>query len=214
MVELKPLIYTAFGWVLGLLSTFFLQWFNEWRYIKVFKKSLSTQLKEAILRLSGTSYIMVRNIGRVDREILQWTYSMRRATGEVILQEVIEATENLLNQSDEIWRTLSLVNRQAEARHSHVKKFRMPYLEANLSSIEKLETNLQQSLFEVITKINWLNDAIDRNNFFFEKTFDSSLGVENRSIISINITEGYEFIGKLCREIAEKMVKIVEEISK
>jgi hypothetical protein len=214
MVEFKPLIYTAFGWVLGLLSTFSVQWLNKRRLEKDLRRSLCSQLKDALLRVSATYYTMCRNLGRADREVLQWTYSMRRATGESIAQQVEEATEFLFNQSDEVWRVLSLIGRQTTGTHSHIKKFRIPYLEVNLPSIGLLESNLQSFLFDVLTKINWLNEAIDRNNFYYEKTFDSNLSRENWDIIHGNIIEGYEKIGNLCRDTAEAMVKIVKELSK
>ena len=130
MVELKPLIYTAFGWVLGLLSTIFVQWLNKRRLKKDFKKGLIAQLKEVIPRLTGTTYILSSNLGKLDKDILEWINSIISKFGGDFPEKYKGGTESLLKLTEEQLATLSLITRQADGKASFIKNINLPFLDA------------------------------------------------------------------------------------
>jgi hypothetical protein len=212
MVELKPLIYTAFGWVLGLLSTIFVQWLNKRRLKKDFKKGLIAQLKEVIPRLTGTTYILSSNLGKLDKDILEWINSIISKFGGDFPEKYKGGTESLLKLTEEQLATLSLITRQADGKASFIKNINLPFLEVNILSFTLFGSDFQRSLFSILARINMLNEEIDRNNFYYEKTFDSTITRENWLILDGNTKKGYENIIKICRYLAESIIEILKEL--
>lgn len=210
-INFEPLIYTLFGWVLGVLGTLILERLKRRRVKKDFVKSVCAQFKEVVPRLAGTYYSMKSNLGELDRDVLNWIKSVRSQGYQFLEDKTVEGIDKFLELDDEQIRDLNQLIKQKTPKVSSLRKHNVPLLQENISSISLLDSNLQHSLLDIRTKVNWLNEIVDQHNFFFEKTFDSGISDENWKIIDSNIRNGYEQLGKWCRRISELIMEIVIE---
>ncbi len=210
-LDFNSIIYTSFGFFLGFLGNLITQWIGRKRLQKDFVKGLYAQFKEELPRLVGTYYIMCSTVGKVDRDVLNWMKSMTRDMTEYP-QSYKDGFEELLRKDDADL-ALALKVGSSSERPKFVKKFSFPFLENNISSIKLLNLNLQQGVFKIWTKLNVLNEEIERNDFYFKKTFEQ-VTPENYDIIVKNTKESYANIGTLCREASELISKLIEKIEK
>ena len=151
-------------------------------------------------------------IGKINRDVLTWLHSA--ASGIIGFPESIrKAVEDLLKLDDAQLITVSLQSKRPVGEGKYIKKYNLPYLEKNISSISLLSPNLQHSILAIQTKIEWLNEEVERNNFFFEKTFDQ-ITPGNYDILIKNENSSYEHIGELNRELAELISKLLKDLSK
>lgn len=220
MIKLEPMIYTGFGvvlgFVLGFLGTLLTEFFKRRRSKKDFKEGLCAQLREVQPRLAGIYGSLSIALGKIDRDMLSWVHSMKLEWSGDPLEITQTKIEELLKLgNDELAKaTQLLIATQSGRKVKYIKKISLPFLENNFHLIPLLDSNHQRFILDIWTKINWLKEEIDRCNFFFERTFDSSLSPENWEILHKNINKSYEVIAKLCRDIAESVSKIIEELSK
>jgi len=152
------------------------------------------------------------NLGEMDRDALNWTKSVKSQGYQFLEGETVEAMNKILELTDDQMKAVNQLTKQKPAKASFIKKFNLPLLEENISSICLLDSNLQHSLLDIRTKINWLNEIVERHNFFFEKTFDSGISRENWEIIDSNIKKGYAEFGNLCRNTSELIMNALKEL--
>lgn len=213
-INFEPLIYTLFGWVLGVLGTLILERLKRRRAKKDFVKSVWAQFREVVPRLAGTYYSMKYNLGELDRDVLKWIKSVRSQGYQFLEEKTVEGIDKFLELDDEQIRGLNELIKQKPPKVSSLRKFGVPLLQENISSILLLDSKLQHSLLDIRTKVNWLNEIVDQHNFFFEKTFDSGISDDNWKIIDSNIRNGYEQMGRWCRRISELIMEIVIKCQK
>jgi hypothetical protein len=212
-INLEPLIYIVLGFVLGLFGNLILERIKRKWLRKDFVKALYAQFKELAPKLAGNYLILKINLGEMDRDALNWIKSVKSQGYQFLEDKTVEAIDKFLKLNDDEIRVVNQLTKQKPPKASFIKKFNLPVLEENISSISLLDSNLQHSLLDIKTKINWLNEIVERHNFFFEKTFDSGISRENWEIIDSNIREGYAQLGKLCRNISELIMKLPKELS-
>lgn len=201
MKILSPFFYTAFGWLLGFLGTFLQRWFEKRRFRKDFCRTLCAEIKEMTTRLVGSYYSLSSDFVGINRDTLKWVNSMSSAYPGEIPKEALNAIEGLLKLSDDELATLSALRTKSESLF--LKKYSLPFLEVNITSLTHLEFPLQTSILAIRRNIAWLNEIIDRCNFFYEKSFDQSLSNENHLIMRANMKEEYKRMAHLCRTTAD-----------
>lgn len=211
-INFEPLIYTLLGWVLGVLGTLILERLKRRRVKKDFLKSVCVQFKEVVPRLAGTYFTLKRNLGEMDRDVLNWIRSVT-SQGYQFLEDkedkTVEAMDKLLELDDEQIIGLNQLTKQKPPKASLLGKFSVPLLEENISSILLLDSKLQHSLLDIRAKVNWLNELVAQHNSFFEKTFDSGINDENWDRLDSNIRTGYGRVGNWCRRISELIMEMV-----
>jgi hypothetical protein len=117
----------------------------------------------------------------MNKESLTWVYSMSSAFPGEISEETIKSMEGLLNLSDDELAKLSALRTKSESLF--LKKFSLPFLDENITSLTHLELSLQTSILNIRKNIIWLNEIIDRCTFmrnlltnrYQRKSFDYEL---------------------------------------
>jgi hypothetical protein len=211
-INFEPLIYALFGWVLGVFGTLLVERLKRRQVKADFMKNVSAQFKEIVPRLAGNYLLLKINLGEMDRDALNWIKNVRSQGYKFLEDKTVEAINKFLEMSDEQIRAVNQLTKQKPTKASFIKKFSLPLLTENISSISLLESNLQHSLLDIRTKISWLNEMVERHNFYFEKTFDSGISSENREIIDSNIRDGYTEFGNWCRKLSELIMNSLKEL--
>ncbi|MBI5492891.1 MAG: hypothetical protein HY893_08170 [Deltaproteobacteria bacterium] len=210
MKILVPIIYTAFGWLLGFFGTLLQRWLEKKRLREEFKKTLSTELKEMTTRLVGSYFQLIDAFVGLNRDDLTWLYSMSSAFPGELSEETFKTMEGLLKLRDDELAKIAALRKKTESLF--LKKYNLPFLEESITSLTLLDSSLQTSVLAIRRNIVWLNEAIDRCNFFYEKSFDQSLSGENHLIMRANMKEEYKRMAQSCRKTADLCSKTISDM--
>ncbi len=197
LAYIAPILYTTFGFFLGLGGTLFLRRLERRTQKEEFIAILRVQLKEALPRLVGMHNILTDLLGKTDRGVYEWLRLKHKRIGGEVESKV--NFDNILKLTDEDLAERCL----PEGKTKIFQKIYLPVLESYIPSFNLLDPKVQPILLNLRTEINWINSHVERDWFFFQKTFDSFLSDSNRDIILANQQLGYDDISKASRRAAD-----------
>jgi len=209
---LVTLVSVFLGWLLGITSTVVVERIRSRKLRKALKVMLRSELTE--LRYMMAFLVLSLNIllGEFDDKIRQWVKPIvlsydgpNKAEG---LKIVLEKTANT---DDRIFREYARLQ-QTQGKGKSLKKYYMPFFESQMQNLPLLDFKLQTGLHDVHTTLSCINQSIEEYRWYFEKTFDSTLGELNPGILSYNITQCYQAIATHGRKLADRISALLEEI--
>jgi len=122
--------------------------------------------------------------------------------------------ETLLKSSDEeIDAYAKEMAQQKDVVALNLKKYSLPFLKSNMSSISLLDMKLQRLIIQIRTRLNMVNEEIDLNFFYYVKTFDSTLSEDNSAIIKNNLNQSYQNISRQYRMIVDQITRLTDKLS-
>jgi len=205
------ILYLVFGWLLGICSYLIVDRIRRHYSKDEFKRGLTVELKEVRLRLAGAAYLIGSRIGVYDRDLLSWVEHISAQYDE---RKTLESIQKLLKHTVEEINTLAKQQAQKGVRVAlGLKKYSLAFLEANMGSLSLLDSKLQLLIIQVRTRLNLLNEETELNRFYFEKTFDSTLGENNYNIITQNLNQGYRNILNQSRMAADQITHLLSELT-
>ncbi len=207
---MEPVIYIVVGWVLGFLGTLLLQWINENKRKKAFRKSLCAELEEVIPQLAGTYFVLNDALGKLDRDIISWTHTILSKFSEG-QEKLLKSVEWYAEKAEDQLKALAS-HKTSKKETMSIKRITLPFLQQNFSSVSVLAPSLQRSLATIERNVYLLNQEIDLYYFYLEKTFDSTLTKENYDLVNNNIDHAYEAIARLSHKVAESISRILPDL--
>lgn len=206
--HLSIIIPIVIGWFLGYITTLLNQWRERKRLRKEFEKTISVELKEITTRFVGNYWVLANDAMQANRGNLAWLDSMVSVYPGELPDVGVKVFKELLKLSDDELAKAAMA--KGKIRSIFLQKFNLPFLEKNITSLALLgNSSLQASILAVRRNIGWLNANVDRNNFFYEKSFDQSMSVENRKIMVDNMEDTYIIMADLCRKTADHCNAII-----
>ncbi len=206
---LESFFYIALGWILGFFGTRLERLLDRKNLKNDFKKALCTELSEIIPRFVGAYYLLNSTLGNINREVLNWIHSMNSVYPGELPEAAIKHIENLLKMNDEQLKELSNASKEPESVATSVPIYKLPFLEENFPSLPLLDSSTKNYIISLRRNLSWINQEIERCNFYFEKSFDESIGQANRTIMKANTKKHYERIANLSRKSADLALKII-----
>ena len=206
---MEKIYYVIIGWFLGILNIFLIEQYKRYLCGKSFKTAILTELKELLPRLVISYYYINIELGELDKKKLQWIYNSLLSNEDETIKSVKEdIKEKLKYANDDIkkisFRDITGINPSA----IHIKSIILSFYKENTISFSLLNKKLRLKIFEVRTKVNYLNELADRINFFFKQTFVPDLSIVDRKIINSNINNNYKEYLMHSKVVVEKIQKI------
>ena len=206
---MEKIYYVIIGWFLGILNIFLVEQYKRYLCGKSFKTAILTELKELLPRLVISYYYINIELGELDKKKLQWIYNSLLSNEDETIKSVKEdIKEKLKYANDDIkkisFRDITGINPSA----IHIKSIILSFYKENTISFSLLNKKLRLKIFEVRTKVNYLNELADRINFFFKQTFVPDLSIVDRKIINSNINNNYKEYLMHSKVVVEKIQKI------
>lgn len=208
-----PIIYTGFGWFLGLLSTLVLQRINRRKRKKDFELGLCVELKEAMPRLALTYWLLKEALGDLDRKAIEWTYSILSEFAKED-KKILELLDSFRKKTDKDLKALALSIKASKKKTMSVKKLHLPFLQSNLPGVSLLAPGSQRVVAAIQRDVASLNEEVDLYFFYLKKTFDGTLSERNYSIVNMNIDHAYGAIVDLSYKTAELISRALSDLSK
>jgi hypothetical protein len=219
-VFILGLISTLFGFILGLIGTCFIDYLHGVRKKKEFREGVLAELQQNLATLSYHTLNLDASIStgkvecwlKLDKKFnfLQTAAPLDDDTSH---KQIIRLLENKQNVQDfvtthEYFKT----ERQQGSSCQHIKKLRYDFLQNNIHSIPLLKKKERDLLLNIFRQLNIINEQIDRNNFYFEKSYDGSLGTDNHARLRTNYLDSCQAISDWSFKVSKEIAHFLERI--
>jgi len=207
------------GFALGLFSTFFVDHLRKRRKTREFRQGMRAELKQ-ILALMNTlalnpdaditreklgSWISLSNEFDLHKEVFplrddrQLSELMKKILSEKDLNDFISLHSDTRRQ------------REKEGNMQSIKKVNCAFIQNNISCISLLRGQERSYLFNMLRYVDLINMEILKLNFFFEKSYDTSVHDENRERLKINYQTSCQAISDWSYEAAKEIAHLMRQ---
>ncbi len=199
--------YLILGWLFGLLSPLIVSRINRAYTKRELFDGIKTEIKECQFRTILIAYLLGARFGKYDREFLEWCLPyLEKYQGTESKEMTIKAIRGLLDLKDKDIRKVNELRRLEEkGRGLSLKKFHLPFLESKISEISCFKIELQNIIYEIISRVQLINEEIESAIRYFNMTFDSNVSDENQEIIRAELPQKYSNLQNQLIILAKKM---------
>ncbi|MGA2914602.1 MAG: hypothetical protein ABSE89_01080 [Sedimentisphaerales bacterium] len=205
------------GFILGFFGTNIIDHLRERRKTKQFYRAAYSELKQALI---GLLMYVIHPDSTIDEEKARlWWNSIRNfdLTKIAIPTEYkaeYEKFKSIEPNSELIGLLISTHNSQKDIRRSQNKmmtqsKLNCTFISHNIASLSGLNIQDTSFLLNILRKIDVLNDCVERIDFAFKKTFDSSISTVNHEIIIYNYYSDCQYLSNSAKMIAKEVADLI-----
>ena len=201
----KDLLLVVFGWLLGLSAPIITTLILNKRKSKTINAGIRNELKELQHRTVLSAYILHKDHGKFDHELLQWAKRHidsydginKKESFKKIVDMELGLTEEALHQYVKSLRD--------ETKGKSLQYFRTPYLDSQLTEIGKFSTDEQTILLEIVEHIKINNETVDEAKAYFSMTFDTTITDNNHRIVNSSLDKKYLHLAERSQIIFKKI---------
>jgi len=188
------LIGTVVGWVLGLLTTPIVTWYEQRRIAVALAGPLESELRDVQVRSSLAVYYFLSK-HEITRDELQWTLDTLVNADDERATTAIHAVRQLLQLRDEEL-AAALKDRGRSGSGTSNKRLDLPFLNAQVHRIDVFQPRIQRHLLWVAANIGIYNEIVDEAREYLRLTFTPGITPENFS----NVDKNYQLTERKCAE--------------
>lgn len=210
---MDKVLFLLLGWIIGVINPTLVDIIKKHFNKKELKIGIFTELKELKYRLATNVFSLISIYGTLDKDLLNWLHPFVAESKGLYSKTQLEILEKLLNTKDEEFKTASELFKQHAPSAFSSKKCHLPFLDSKISELSLFDIEFQNKIFEIRAQINSFNENIELSQFYYEKTFDSTLTIENHKIIKKNLTDSYRNISKNAQVIIDLISKLTGSVN-
>lgn len=208
-------IYIIFGWFLGILSTFVIDFIKNKNKRNELTNGILVELNDIRYRLACNVFLVASKSGTLNSEIALW---LKKVFGEYKDtyddKKLFDAIEHLATLSDEEieteFSTLRIVT--PPDMSNRFNEISLPFLNSRLGDLSLLDTKTQQNILDIKARLDLLNEEIRFYMYCFQKTWEIS-ETENYDRVVSNSDISRAGIGRWSRQVADKISILINKES-
>lgn len=205
----SELIYLFSGWLLGVLSVYIQEKSRRSQQQKDLISSIVNELEELQYIMGFVAYQIRQKRNDLSDEFLDWfipiVVSYRGPEKDSDLADSLIG----IRKATEEERSLVFDVNQYENKRLTVKKYSLPFLDAQASELSICPLDFQRRVFRVKSQTDIFNQDVSSINEEYKKTFDPSIVEDNRDAVMENITVFYKMLGRRAEGIATAIGEII-----
>lgn len=145
----------------------------------------------------------------LNKKKLQWTYNSLLTNEDETIKSFKEVIKKQLKYANDDIKKISSGDRTGiNSEAIHIKSIILSFYKESTINFSLLNKKLRLKIFEVRTKVNYLNALADRISFFSKQTFIPDLSNENHKIIISNINNNYKEYLLHSKVVVERILEI------
>lgn len=201
--------FVLLGWLLGVLSPLITRHSERARRKTEIGNGLRAELAELRIRLAMASYLITLRHGQFDRSYLTWLRPFFEAyRGSHPAQKTLDVISSMLEYSDEQLANVSQLGKAEGDRSLSLKKYRLPYLEANLGNLDLFSERTKLLALEAAGQVDIVNEEIERTRFYYALTFDSGLSSTNHERAVASVVDSSLNVESTSRDLLRKLTEL------
>lgn len=207
---MENLLFLLLGWLLGLCGPL-ITYILKRPYLKrQLRRSLFIELRDLRFKLAHVVFVIASHNLTLDRQLVEWLkpifHSDKDAYQSVLKGESLEFMSSLGDaQLREFLRSMPSAGDSLT-----FKKYRLPFLTANISSLSLFTPEFQRLALDVLSQLEIMHEHIDLTQFSYEKTFDTSLSEDNLHAVHQNLRHTYVVISEQSRRLCDTIGLLLE----
>jgi hypothetical protein len=206
-VGLSEFLALILGWLLGLLAPAIQQHISVKRKLPAVKLQVAVEMTELSRQLVIISFICASRSLNLSKDLVVWCrdeFERLGDNGDNYFQGIAAQSRKLAELSSAQIDQLNTKNAQRDFVVLSLKKYEMPYTAAHAQFILNFDSDTQTGFWEILNRINTLNQEIDLVRQCQMMTFDESISAQNHRIIIDQIKEKYRFISTYSKQLVER----------
>ena len=204
------ILYTIFGWLLGLLSQPIVSRIEKYYKRGDVKTAIFSKLKNLLVRLASTCMKIEAHLGTKDKESLRWLKAIYEEYRIECPQKILDAMEKIIQAPDEQFKVAVQYLKAGEDEGIGLRGFSLPFTDSILENLSVFDPKFQSDILEIRTQVGFLNEVVEESVFYFRLTFDPDVIKTNSEPIKNNMNTCYRQVGDGCRRLVEKIQKVLK----
>lgn len=205
---IEKLQFVALGWLLGLLGPLIVDAIRRRRENALGQAAIYAELRDVAHKLAVAAHYIHMHMGTVDRPHLEWLKRhLEGHSGLVPLDNLLSSIHLQLSWPDEQLAAYVQATAAAGDKSVSLQKYPVPMLDSRVSAMWSFDTDVQRRLLDVRTRVELLNDIVDRSRKYTDMTFTKLEG-ENYRLVVENINQ----CNSLYAESAKRIAGQVQEL--
>jgi predicted DNA-binding protein len=210
---LENLLFLLLGWLLGLFGTIALDSNRRKHKAQEVKTGFRVELRDLRLRLACLAHSLARYSGEYSRKVLERTLRvLEDYEGDETADRVRAVIQKLLSQATDS-DLAALGTEKRDNNLPSVKKFALPFLEAQMHEISLCTVDAQRKLLDVRAQLRFLNEQADELKKFFHMTYQQDIRGDNRERLQRNINSLYKPMHERCFRIIFRIEELLPELN-
>lgn len=201
--------FVILGWLLGTLSPLITRHGERKRRRNEIGRGLRAEISELRVRLAMTCFLVTLRYGDFDRDFLTWLKPLlENYKGTHPASTLVTTLEMVLAYPDSEIASYAAHKRAGTDKSLSLKKYRLPYLVANLGNLDLFSERTKLLLIEAAAQVETINEEIEQVRLYYGLTFDSSLSEENHQRARDSIAESSKNVANTGRAVLNKLLEL------
>lgn len=200
------------GWLLGILSPVIVSRITRQYKRDDLYKGIMKEVDHIRERLLGNMHLLSHRTGSFDREIAKW---LLEKYGELktVNSNILESYKKILAADDAEFDAYKYHFLKSQDTGLTLQKFQLTFVNIHLLEFSLFSSEFQTEVFELKTRLEFLNSEIALAEKYFFMTFDSGLSQENLEIVKTDLTNKYLHIETMIKRVVEQ-IEIIGSVQK
>lgn len=197
------------GWLLGLLSPAIVDVIRRYYRQREIRSGIIGELAELRFRMAAAVWMFEGRFGTYDRVMLNWLVSVLETYEGAT--DATRLVENIRKQAAFDDKTLQAIAAHQKAKPGaglNVKKYRVPYLDANIGQLGIFEERIRAAILEIRAQLELFNEEIDEARLNYRMTFEIT-DQDNHAAIVQNVETCYKNLGQMAKQIADRIAPVL-----
>jgi hypothetical protein len=206
------------GWGLGIVGTELMKRREQELKRDGFIQCAITELQEVGLLLADATDWIAKRYFKFDQAKAKWYHQYLLAyDGPKDITLTLSEAEKYSKWNDTQLKSRQIawvVKYKQENKTLDIPPFEIPYIESNLELISLLDRNDQSRLFEIRSKIKWINRLLAENESKYQMLFSGTLDFENQRTIGEIRDDNLRQIARLAKDTVEGIRRFCQKLDK
>lgn len=205
---LEKLLLLTLGWLLGLLGPVIVDAIKRRRENTLGRSAIYAELRDVAHKLTLAAHYIYMHKGKVDRPHLEWTKRhLEGYAGLVDMENLLKSIRLQLTWPDEQLTAYAQATAAAAGKSVVLQKYPVPLLDSRVSALWTFDTTIQRHLLDVRSRIELLNDIVDRSRKYSDMTF-TKLENNNYDLVVQNVEQCYTLYAESAKQIADHVKEL------
>ena len=192
------------GWLLGILSPVVVSRITRQYKRHDLHKGIMKEVGHIRERLLGNMHLLSHRTGSFDRELAKWLLE-KYGEIEAVNPKILKSYKWLLAAEDTEFEAYKCRFFKSQDTGLTLQKFQLTFVNMHLLEFSLFSSEFQTEVFELKTRLEFLNSEINLAEKYFFMTFDSGISQENLEIVKVDLTNKYLHIETMIKRVVEQI---------
>ena len=162
-------------------------------------------------RLCISGYYLAQRFGDLNKEyILEVKNIVDQFSGGDNIDGIVSGIEIMLNATEDEFNVLVLALKGEEETSLNLKTHTTILLDSNATQITRLPMELQSKIYEFKNALSIYNQEVLTSKEKWHLTYDSSLSDINHQRVTLDLSNSYANIQRVCSRVCIKIQKVID----